>query len=176
MLWAGSLPHSVEGVPVTAGAEIPYPSWTAPPASNTWNALPSVRALVTTAVPDDTYWGRNRDYWKPALLAGMPAAAQQVAEPTQMFQMLPSLQAALGDGGVHGGVEGHHLLHGDRSVHKGPKGSEWWRRSVHHLTEDGARTLCGRDCTEWLTMDVSIEDAIKSQHLCERCRKRTQEE
>lgn len=32
------------------------------------------------------------------------------------------------------------------------KGSQHWRRDVYHLQGLGHRTLCGRDCSEWLTI------------------------
>jgi len=31
-------------------------------------------------------------------------------------------------------------------------GSQWRRRDIYHLQGDGSRTLCGRDCSEWLVV------------------------
>lgn len=58
-----------------------------------------------------------------------------------------------------------------------PKGSQWWGRDVYHaaLADDKSRTLCGRDSSEWLTInrDVNAEamaDALNDFHFCTRCR------
>jgi len=45
-------------------------------------------------------------------------------------------------------------------------GSQWWRRDVYHLRGDEDRTLCGRDCSEWLV----VGDVDKIDHdCCTRC-------
>lgn len=45
-------------------------------------------------------------------------------------------------------------------------GSQWWKRDVYHLKGPGSRTLCGRDCTEWLVVgDVDEID----HNCCARC-------
>lgn len=51
------------------------------------------------------------------------------------------------------------------SVQKGAKGHQWWRRDVYHLLGDNKRTLCGIDCSEWLTIGpVDINN-----DCCARC-------
>jgi hypothetical protein len=54
------------------------------------------------------------------------------------------------------------------SVHKGPKGSQHWLRDVHHIA-DGPKTLCGRDASDWLTIDATVADSLASPHCCVRC-------
>jgi len=48
-----------------------------------------------------------------------------------------------------------------------PFGSQWWARDVYHL-RDGSdiRTLCGRDCSEWLTMG---EIGTPTKDCCRQC-------
>jgi hypothetical protein len=50
------------------------------------------------------------------------------------------------------------------------KGNQWWRREPYHLLGEGGRTLCGRNCTEWLTIGPmpEIDDGC-----CIRCSLRT---
>lgn len=58
------------------------------------------------------------------------------------------------------------------SVQKGAKGHQWWLRDVFHLREtpDANKTLCGRDCSEWLSMDSREKDEVKKDHhCCKRC-------
>ena len=54
----------------------------------------------------------------------------------------------------------------DRGGKRG--GGQWWKREVHHLAVNG-RTLCGRDSSEWLVMDIDLDDAMISKGLCVRC-------
>lgn len=53
------------------------------------------------------------------------------------------------------------------SVQRAGKGSQWWRRDPYHLRGDGNRTLCGRDCSEWLVVGPMAE---VNDDCCERCR------
>lgn len=53
------------------------------------------------------------------------------------------------------------------SVQRLGKGHQWWRREVYHLTDDKQRTLCGIDCSEWLTIGEPPED---DRDCCARCR------
>lgn len=56
------------------------------------------------------------------------------------------------------------------SVQGASKGNQYWRRDVWHIREKYEdQTLCGRDCTEWL----SIGRIKPDDHLCERCRKKS---
>lgn len=54
------------------------------------------------------------------------------------------------------------------------KGHEWWVRDVHHASLDRLRTLCGRDCGEYLMIEsgLSPADAIErdSFNLCNGCK------
>lgn len=54
------------------------------------------------------------------------------------------------------------------SVQKGAKGNQHWRRDVFHLAESG-RTLCGRDASEYLTIQIKTDAAMTSTDLCTRC-------
>lgn len=67
------------------------------------------------------------------------------------------------------------------------KGHQWWVRETHHASLDtgkplyhGAKTLCGRDCADWLILDVgpmsdkrsmtvSEAAAYEPDDLCSRC-------
>lgn len=31
-------------------------------------------------------------------------------------------------------------------------GHQWWKRDVYHLKGADGRTLCGRDCSDWLVI------------------------
>lgn len=45
------------------------------------------------------------------------------------------------------------------------KGHQYWRREIYHLRGDGQRTLCGRDCSEWLVIgEIEIDH-----HCCALC-------
>ena len=46
------------------------------------------------------------------------------------------------------------------------KGNQWWARDVYHLLGDNKRTLCGRDCADWLTIGPmpTLDD-----NCCKRC-------
>jgi hypothetical protein len=48
------------------------------------------------------------------------------------------------------------------------KGSQWWARDVYHLLGEAGRTLCGRDCSEWLT----IGEIEPDHNCCVRCKER----
>ena len=58
------------------------------------------------------------------------------------------------------------------SVHNNhSKGSQFWRRDVWHIRSgDSARTLCGRDCSEWLVMDGVTQP---DHNCCTRCATRS---
>lgn len=45
-------------------------------------------------------------------------------------------------------------------------GASAWGRDVYHLKGQGQRTLCGRDCSEWLTIG-EIEELTSD--CCIRC-------
>lgn len=49
---------------------------------------------------------------------------------------------------------------------------QWWGRDVFHLTSDGKKTLCGRDCTEYGRLDEADADNV---NCCERCASRAKE-
>jgi hypothetical protein len=52
-------------------------------------------------------------------------------------------------------------------------GAAAWGRDVHHATDDRLRTLCGRDCSEWLFFEAeNREDALADHNLCVRCAER----
>lgn len=55
------------------------------------------------------------------------------------------------------------------AVQKGPKGNQWWRREVYHLTSDKAKTLCGRACHEWSSFQMTEID----RHCCKICERRS---
>lgn len=38
-----------------------------------------------------------------------------------------------------------------------------------HLTSDGKRTWCGRDCSEWLRMGEAEDHEFSSAYICTRC-------
>ena len=46
------------------------------------------------------------------------------------------------------------------------KGNQWWARDVYHLLGDNKRSLCGRDCADWLTIGPmpTLDD-----NCCKRC-------
>lgn len=48
------------------------------------------------------------------------------------------------------------------------KGSQWWVRDVYHLRGAPGRTMCGRDCSEWLTIG---EMETLTDDCCTRCAK-----
>lgn len=55
------------------------------------------------------------------------------------------------------------------SVHNGhSKGSQWWRRDVHHLRHvaNNQRTRCGIDCSDWLVIG-EIQEV--DDNCCKRC-------
>lgn len=47
-------------------------------------------------------------------------------------------------------------------------GAAAWGRDVHHLAESG-KTLCGRDASDWLVMDIPVESAKADHNCCARC-------
>ncbi len=56
------------------------------------------------------------------------------------------------------------------SVQRGAKGNQWWRREPYHLLGENGRTLCGRNCAEWLTIGPMPE---LNADCCVRCALRT---
>jgi hypothetical protein len=56
------------------------------------------------------------------------------------------------------------------SVQKGAKGNQWWKREAFHVQRSGMKTLCGRDCSEWLRMEPREAGAAKDDpNCCSRC-------
>lgn len=54
------------------------------------------------------------------------------------------------------------------STQKGPKGSQWWKREAWHAKGGDGKTLCGRDCTEYLDMGE-----LETNHdLCTPCERK----
>lgn len=51
------------------------------------------------------------------------------------------------------------------SVQRGAKGSQWWARDVYHITGAAGKTLCGLNCSEWLTIGKIAIDS----NCCKRC-------
>lgn len=50
------------------------------------------------------------------------------------------------------------------------KGNHWWARDVHHVVDwSTKRSLCGRDASGWLKIDVCLQQAIKSPNCCALC-------
>jgi hypothetical protein len=48
-------------------------------------------------------------------------------------------------------------------------GNQWWSREVYHF-RSGNRTMCGRDCSEWLVIGPgTLEAAAKDRNCCARC-------
>jgi hypothetical protein len=58
---------------------------------------------------------------------------------------------------------------GDSRVQRTNRGHQWWSRDVHHIA-DNNRTLCGRNASDWLTLDIGLNDARESANCCTRCR------
>lgn len=47
-----------------------------------------------------------------------------------------------------------------------------WKRDPFHFSEDRKRTLCGINCSEWLTIGEGSGET--SNDLCDRCKKKAQ--
>jgi hypothetical protein len=50
-------------------------------------------------------------------------------------------------------------------------GGQWWARDPYHVRGEDSRTLCGRDCSEWLVIGPMEE---LSADCCLRCRARAE--
>jgi hypothetical protein len=51
------------------------------------------------------------------------------------------------------------------SVQRTGKGNQWWRREVYHLAGIDGKTVCGRDCRDWLSFKIAGTDS----NCCVRC-------
>lgn len=58
------------------------------------------------------------------------------------------------------------------STQKGPKGNQWWRREAWHVRGADGKTLCGRDCADYLDMG----DLDPNSDLCTKCNKRLEKQ
>jgi hypothetical protein len=47
-------------------------------------------------------------------------------------------------------------------------GASAWGRDVYHIKGEDGRTLCGRDCSEYLT--IGPVEIANDHNCCERCR------
>lgn len=64
-------------------------------------------------------------------------------------------------------------MKGNSSTHRGGKHQNSLQGGgVHHATEDGLETLCGRDCREWLVMRKAVKEDESQAELCTLCRKK----
>lgn len=52
---------------------------------------------------------------------------------------------------------------------KAPRNSPFYK-DTFHLSSDGRRTWCGRDCSEWLRMGEAEDHELGSAYLCARCK------
>lgn len=58
-------------------------------------------------------------------------------------------------------------------------GAAAWGRDIYHaaLASNKARTLCGVDSSEWITIEgATVEHAVDDFHFCTRCRKKLTED
>lgn len=54
-----------------------------------------------------------------------------------------------------------------------PSGRNHGNAELFHITSDRMKTLCGRDCSEWLTLDDKpLDDAVSNGYCCSRCAKK----
>jgi len=56
------------------------------------------------------------------------------------------------------------------SVQKTRKGSQFWRRDVHHIRAS-RMTYCGVDASEWLEIGAVTSQAADDPGLCRKCKR-----
>lgn len=59
------------------------------------------------------------------------------------------------------------------TLQKAGKGSQFWVRDVHHISNESCGTLCGRWAGDYLVIQtMPVAEALKDHNLCEKCRKK----
>jgi len=56
------------------------------------------------------------------------------------------------------------------------KGHQHWRKDTWHIGTAGSdKTVCGRDCTEYLCIGMFQDHDINDFHLCDHCERKMME-